>query len=230
MTGKNNVCKQVDLKMPLAKWLKVDQRLSELLHSLKEKISQANELSAACVLGETQLAAIQAKREELIKNLKILESLQDAKAHIREEIARTNAGNGVSASLARIQLLKDRMEIFNSVIEFQESCMLSIPELERLVKQEKNNRVGFKSLPNEASEKSDEDFLFREFFANENNYGRDKGLKIRVLDAKEIEELKANLEDIDLEAFELKSCIAESNAELVTITVSAEVARYFQRK
>lgn len=217
----------VTIKMPISRWLKADERLAEVIKELEENINKNKTLSVERALGETQHEIIASKISELKADLAKCILVQDERIRIRNEVARKNSANGVNFKLARLSMLKKRIELLKKIICEQRPDMMTPEEFKEAVEQRKMARI--KPVKNKAGSNYNDDWM--ELFGDMSNsrYDAKVGLSIRVLDTQETEQLKSQIQNTELEIFELKSEIAESNVEQLAIKMPVEVAGYFKK-
>ena len=213
----------VTIKMPVSRWLKADERLSEILKEIEKKINKASELEVEKVLGDSQLKRIEGQIGEFCSCLEAYNSIQEERLRIRNEVARRNSENGVSYNLARIQLLKQRVELLKGIIDKQKPDMMNLEEYRDVVKR---RRVSVIPKP-PATEEEELSKLEDELFIGYAGFRR--ALAIRSLTSEQLEQMKKQVESLNLEIFELKNDIADSNAQTLTMEIPVEVAGYFKK-
>lgn len=221
---------RVTIKMPVARWLKADERLAEAIKEIERDIDNNKTLNVERALAETQYEILIGTIAQFKANLETYAILQDERIRIRNEIARKNTQNGVNCKLARISMLKQRGDLLRRIIRELNPDMMTPEEFKEAVEKRKVAKI----KPGQRKKLSRDDYYdddYSELFGSptNSNYGSKKGLSITILSSEELAQLKSQIQSTELEIFELKSEIAESNGELLAIEMPLEVAGYFRK-
>ncbi|HNW11896.1 MAG TPA: hypothetical protein PKI71_11060 [Candidatus Rifleibacterium sp.] len=224
-----NTTTVVTVKMSLSRWLKADERLAEVLKEMAGRINQGSNLRVEKVLGPTQYETMAKQIQAYKADIQAFMRLQDERIRIRSEVAGRNAVNGVNLKLARVSMLQQRVELFKRILQQQIPDMIALEEFREMTEKKRNQPIGFGKPAKPADDTLDyEEQLFRSICGN-GGYGAKDGLAVRMLSSEEVDQLKAQVQSTELEIFELKNEIAESNIELLAIDLPVEVAGYFRK-
>ncbi len=217
---------RVTIKMPVSRWLKADERLAEAIKEIEKEIDSNKSLNVERALGETQHEILTSTIAEFKANLEKYVILQDERIRIRNEVARKNTQSGVNFKLARVSMLKQRSDMLKKVLREMNPDMMTPEEFKEAVEKRRVARIkpGKKKTPS-----YDDDWSELFGSASDNGYSSKKGLSIRILSFEEVDQCKSQIQRTELEIFELKSEIAESNGELLAIEMPLEVAGYFRK-
>jgi len=222
----------VTVKMTLSRWLKADERLAEVLKEIASRINESSNLRIERILGPTQCETMAKQIQAYKVDIRTFCRLQDERIRIRSEVAARNAANGVNLKLATVSMLQQRVEVLKKILQQQVPDMIALEEFREIIEKKRNQPIGFTTPP---ERDDDEDFmvgledsnLFKPFVSH-GGYGKN-GVAIRILSSEEVDQLKAQVQSTELEIFELKNEVAESNIELLAIDIPVEVAGYFKK-
>lgn len=186
-------------RLTLSRWHKVSERLTRRATELSKAMRDGfNRTEIMGYLGEGQQARLIKQGEQLAGELAPLFELQDTVVRIRQLLGAANEKAGISAELARLDMLNKRLKFLEGIVEGQSSDKVMLDELP--------------SLPLRID---DDDY-----------YGKPKTFSVCLMDEAILRDFEQQLDSCRAESYGIADAIAEKNRQTLVISLSDEVAKH----